>query len=86
MSPRRSSTTVRRPHQEFCHLYFFPLFYSHPVVTRWNKDPFALGSYAVPSFPFMREFVPVLASDIEKKLFFAGEVRFLVIGFLLRFE
>lgn len=48
------------------------------LVTRWNKDPYSLGSYAVPSFPFMREFVAVLAADIEKKLFFAGEVRFLV--------
>lgn len=43
-------------------------------VTRWGQDPFARGSYAVPSFPFMREFVSVLAADVEKKLFFAGEV------------
>jgi len=42
-------------------------------VTRWRSDPFARGCYAVPSFPFMREFVSVLAADLEKKLFFAGE-------------
>lgn len=48
-----------------------PLLKSH--VTRWGKDPYARGSYAVPSFPFMREFVAVLAADVDKKLFFAGE-------------
>src|SRR5690606_33863391 len=42
-------------------------------VTRWGQDPYARGCYAVPSFPFMREFVSVLAADVEKKLFFAGE-------------
>lgn len=45
----------------------------HAIVTRWGKDPFALGSYSFVGPEATGEDYDVLGKPVDNKVFFAGE-------------
>jgi hypothetical protein len=45
----------------------------HAIVTRWGKDPFALGSYSFVGPEATGEDYDILGKPVDNKVFFAGE-------------
>jgi monoamine oxidase len=45
------------------------------IVTRWGKEPFSKMAYSYVAKDGTGEDYTTLSEDVEKKLYFAGEVR-----------